>query len=81
MIQIYSKPHCKYCIAAKSLLAQKCIDYKEYRIGEHISREDFLQLYPEAKTVPVIVVNNKWIGGFKELNEYVETNYGNSNEN
>lgn len=75
-IEIYSKPHCRYCLASTDLLTAKAIPYTEYKINQHISREDFLKKFPEAKTVPVIVIDDEWIGGFTELNTYVEKNYG-----
>jgi glutaredoxin 3 len=75
MIVIYSKPNCKYCVAAKNLLTKKEVEYQELKIGEDISRDEFLELFPTAKTVPVITVDEEWIGGFKELNEYVEKKY------
>lgn len=81
MIVIYSKPNCMYCDAAKNLLKEKKIEYVELQIGGDISRDDFLEIFPAARTVPVITVNEEWIGGFQELNEYVEKHYGNSNTN
>lgn len=75
-IEIYSKPHCRYCIASMDLLVSKSIPYTEYKIDKHISKEDFLKKFPEAKTVPVILVDGDWIGGFYELLKYVEKNYG-----
>jgi glutaredoxin len=75
MIVIYSKPGCNYCVASKKLLKEKNINFQELQIGKDISRNDFLELFPTAKTVPVITVDEEWIGGFKELNEYVEKEY------
>jgi glutaredoxin 3 len=68
MIIIYSKKDCPNCVKAKALAK----DYTEAIIGEDISREDFMILFPEARTVPQIIIDGKHIGGYTELVEYLE---------
>lgn len=68
MIVIYSKKDCPNCIKAKALAK----DYTEVMMGEDISREDFMQLFPDARTVPQIIIDGKRIGGYTELVEYLK---------
>lgn len=71
MIDIYSKIDCGYCNAAKDLLKINNIDYNEYVIGRDITREEFLEKFPNAKTVPYILVDGNIIGGYDKLLEHV----------
>lgn len=68
---VYSKPNCPNCVQAKNLLSIKNIEYTEIRIGEDITREEFFSLFPEAKTVPQIILQGRHIGGFQELTKLV----------
>lgn len=71
---IWSKSHCGYCESAKQLLETNNIKYVENKIGVTHSREDLLEAVPEAKTVPQIFIENKYIGGFSQLRNYLEDN-------
>jgi glutaredoxin len=66
-IVIYTKPSCSYCVAAKKLLQFQNILYHEIVIGEDITREEFLDIIPSAKTVPQIIIDNELIGGYNQL--------------
>ena len=65
---IYSRNVCSYCVAAKTLLASKNLDFIEKNIDQS---QDFFnemrQLAPTMRTVPVIFKNNDLIGGYTEL--------------
>ena len=67
MIKIYSSNWCSYCNAAKNLLIELNISFEEINIEENnISREDLLKL-SGGHTVPQICINEKFIGGYTEL--------------
>ena len=67
MIKIYSSNWCSYCNAAKNLLKELNISFEEINIEENnISREDLLKL-SGGYTVPQICINEKFIGGYTEL--------------
>jgi glutaredoxin 3 len=71
---VYSKgDQCKYCVMAKQLLAAKNLPYHEEVIGIHILKETFLDIFPDAKTVPVVVLDGQRIGGYTELKKFLET--------
>lgn len=70
---IYTKPNCSFCVKAKALLNANHYGYKEIEIGKDITREEFLSIYPDAKTVPQIVVEGNYVGGYTDLVEHFNT--------
>lgn len=76
-IEIYSKDNCAFCVRAKNLLAQKGLNYVEYNMNRNYTREEFLAKFPNAKTVPQIVIDGTTVGGFDKLEEWV-VNYDKS---
>lgn len=66
-IRIFSKPDCPYCDQAKNLLNMKGYTYTEFVVGEDVTREEFMESFPNVKTVPYIIVGNNHIGGYKQL--------------
>lgn len=73
-VTIYSKPTCPSCVKAKQLLDSREIAYKETVIGEEINRDDFLMLYPDARSVPFIIIDGVEVGGYEQLEQYLATN-------
>ncbi len=69
---IYTKDNCPYCVKAKSLLSIKNAPYTEVNIGKEITREDFISLFPEQKTVPLIIIDEVKVGGYDQLREYYD---------
>lgn len=80
--EIYSKPNCPYCVKAKYLLEKHNIEYQEYIISagfgeellkenqQYVTREQLLEVAPNAKTVPQIWLEGNYIGGFTELDSF-----------
>ena len=67
MIIIYCTNWCGPCIAAKKMLDDMGIAYKEINIEkEGLSRDDLFKL-TGGFTVPQIIINDNPIGGFNEL--------------
>ena len=74
MITIYTSNWCSYCNAAKNLLNELNIDFKEINIEKNsISREELLKL-SGGYTIPQICINNKFIGGYTELQNLYQNN-------
>lgn len=71
-ITIYGKPNCIWCENAKKWLDQRAMkyDYIDIMSGD-ISSDDIKHLTtviaPGAKTVPIIIVDGQWIGGYEQL--------------
>lgn len=66
---IWSKEHCPFCDQAKLILDIKKIAYEEKKIGVNASKEELLEAVPNAKSVPLIFIDDEYIGGLKELKE------------
>lgn len=75
---IYTKDNCPFCVQAKRLLQQKDKSYTEVNIGQDITREDFISLFPNVKSVPHIIIDGEQIGGFDKLTEWLNTDAGRS---
>jgi glutaredoxin 3 len=66
---IWSKYYCPYCDQAKALLNQKGIPFEERKIGDGWSKEELLEVAPNAKSVPQIFIDNQHVGGLTELKQ------------
>ena len=67
-VEIYTKMFCPYCSRAKSLLAQKGVEYEEYDITMGgPKREEMLGRANGRHTVPQIFVGGRHIGGSDDL--------------
>ena len=71
-VEIYSKTNCSFCEKAKLKLQE--YNPKIFMLDRDYSREDFFKKFPEAKTFPQIIINNKNIGGYFELTKWLEQN-------
>lgn len=71
-VTVYTKDLCGYCDAAKSLLKRMNVRFDEAKIGTDITREELLEIAPHARTAPQIVINNKVVGGYDDLVDYIE---------
>ena len=69
---VWSKYNCPYCDQAKALLQSKNIPFEERKIGDGYTKEELLEAVPNARSVPQIFLDNKLIGGFTELRQYIQ---------
>jgi glutaredoxin 3 len=67
VITIYSKDNCPWCDRAKELLTNKNESYNEIKIGRDITRDEFMEQFPNVRTVPYILVNEEVCGGYDVL--------------
>lgn len=72
MIEIWGKPQCPYCDKAKALCEMRNFKYVYKSLGTDYTREELLEQFPNARTVPQIIVNGTKIGGYTELINYIE---------
>lgn len=70
---VWSKEACTFCIRAKNLLNKKGINFEERLLGEKWSKQDLLEMVPNATTVPQIFIDNVYIGGYTELVEHLSS--------
>ena len=67
-IIIYSSSICPYCIAAKNLLNQENLNFKEVLVdGDKNLRKKMIEISSGAVTVPQIFFGKTHIGGYEDL--------------
>ena len=71
-VEVYSKDSCPYCVKAINLLETTDLDFEVHKLGEDFSREELLEWFPDARTFPVVTLDNMWIGGYDQLVEVVD---------
>lgn len=73
---VYGKDNCQYCTAAVSLLKGRNIPHNYFKLGEHFSREELLEMFPEAKTFPQICnsTTGQIVGGYTDLQSFLVVN-------
>lgn len=65
---LYTKPTCPFCIRAKALLDEKGIEYEDHDISHDPERRDQISASVGGhRTVPMIFLDGKFIGGNSEL--------------
>lgn len=68
---VYSQDNCQGCKTAKALLLQKGYVVEERKIGGGWTKKQLFDHVPDARSVPQIFINDQYIGGLKELQEYL----------
>jgi len=73
---VYGKNNCQFCDKAKEVLTNKNFEFTYMNLGEDYTKEELLELAPDAKTVPQIWViyedsYYRPIGGYDSLVEYI----------
>ncbi|MEQ9618098.1 MAG: glutaredoxin domain-containing protein [Deltaproteobacteria bacterium] len=72
-VTIYTNIYCVYCNAAKALLGKKGLEYREVDLSsEPDLRLRLVEKY-RWRTIPLILIGDKVIGGFAELYELENT--------
>jgi glutaredoxin 3 len=67
-IEIYTRPGCGYCTAAKSLLARKKASFKEFDVAtDPTLRERMWDRAGAGSTFPQIFIGQTHVGGCDEL--------------
>ena len=67
-VEIYTGQLCGFCSAAKRLLTQKGVQFKEIPIdGDAAKRAEMMQRANGGRTVPQIFIDNLHIGGCDDL--------------
>ena len=67
-VEIYTKPTCGFCFAAKRLLSNKGVSFSEVDVMRAPERrQEMLQRANGRHTVPQIFVGETHVGGFDDL--------------
>jgi glutaredoxin 3 len=66
-VLVYAKPFCPYCTAARSLLREKGVEFREIDITENESERDRMVQRTGRRTVPQIFIGERHVGGYDDL--------------
>jgi glutaredoxin len=71
-IEIFTKIGCPACDRAKQILTSHNYTYTEHVLGETITREEIKQRFPNASSVPIIIVDSVRVGSIGQLQLLLE---------
>lgn len=66
-VVVYSKDPCPYCVRAKSFLSDKGVAFEEIDLTDKPEEIDRIKQETGWRTVPIIMINDKLIGGYTDL--------------
>ncbi len=68
---VWSQANCLACNQAKALLDIKGISYEVKMLGENATKQELLEAVPNARSVPQIFLDGKYVGGLDDLRKTV----------
>ena len=79
-IVVYSKPKCNQCDYIKNVMKQRNIHFEEIILEKQLDRQKLYMKIDNDEDIavnimPQIYVNDKYLGGFLELYEYIKPKY------
>jgi glutaredoxin len=66
-----TNPPCPMCNQAKTLAKSKGLEFENIDIGTTITVEEFQTQFPNARSVPLILIDGDLVGGFVEFKNYL----------
>lgn len=72
-VTIYTKNFCPYCVNAKGFLNANGIDFSEVNLEENPDEIERIKNETGWRTFPIILINNKIIGGYTDMKELHRT--------
>lgn len=66
-VRMYTTPFCGYCTSAKRLLDRLAIGYEETDVSRDLELRQKLINETQWRTVPMIFVEDKFVGGYDDL--------------
>ena len=65
---MYTTRYCGYCVAARRLLDRRGYAYEDIDVsGDYALRQEMSRRAGNYRTVPMIFIDDEFIGGFDEL--------------
>lgn len=73
-VVIYTTQYCPYCRAAKDLLTSQGVRFEDIDVTNSPElREKLVRMCQGRTTVPVILVDEKCLGGYEDLVRFYES--------
>ena len=70
--EIYGTSNCNFCEMAKNLLGEYNLDYAFIDVAQSADiTAAFFKKFPNVSKVPQIMEDDKYIGGYQELREWL----------
>ncbi|MCI1273495.1 MAG: thioredoxin family protein [Clostridiaceae bacterium] len=69
-IEIYTSATCPYCIKAKKLLQLLNLEYEEHNVDNDFEKMQKMlkeRFNLSVETIPQIIINGTYVGGFTDL--------------
>ncbi len=66
-VELYTRTTCSACTQTKKILVESNVPFIEYQLERDLKREDLLQRFPDAKKLPVVVVDGVQIADIREV--------------
>lgn len=77
IVQLHSKPGCKYCDLAETLLNDMQIEYTKVMYDpvdpDYVARRDAMFAAHGHRSFPNVFVDGEFVGGYEQLRELFET--------
>ena len=68
-IKLYTTISCPFCVAAKNLLVSKNLEFTEIDLTSDLELRLEVSTKHNWRTVPIVIIDDKLIGGFDDLNK------------
>lgn len=66
-VKIYTTSYCPYCVKAKQFFDDLGVEYEEIDVEQDSALRDELAEKYSWRTVPMIVVNGEFLGGYEDV--------------
>lgn len=73
-ITVYSKENCPHCVQVKQVFKLLNLDFVEYKLDEHFTRQNFIDEFGENSTFPRVIIEDQLVGGCHETIAYLREN-------
>lgn len=70
-ITIYTKPGCPSCDSLKTYLKAHNYQYSEKVLNVDLTKEELVELFPGAMTVPQVMINEVPTGGYSSTVQFL----------
>ena len=69
---VFSQPRCPGCVTAKTTLAIAGYTVEERELGNGWTKSQLLEIFPDARSVPQVIINNVPVGSLANVLNYLE---------
>lgn len=72
---VWSQENCQYCNMAVGILQAAGYEVQTRKVGNdegNYTKQDLLNAVPHARSVPQVFINDTYVGGYKEVSQYLK---------